>query len=245
MKGYVIGIFEIALYFVGSIFLRKSFHQLQSINQATYYWVMMTILTGFWEIAYISNYSSVIGYAHHLVNTTQHVWTNNYDISYVLPWKLSYIFYAEYGAWADREYMSDTDDWSRVIESSHCTQCALFSLLAVTFKIFNNHNNFLICLSVSMGTQFMNSFLYMLAYFWQENEIDNVNYPSEGFPTDKWLIKRPFMWVNIFWLVMPFYTIAYYIFENWAANKKNNYSILEKKKKVGLLIQKYKNMLTK
>ena len=73
-------------------------------------------------------------------------------------------------------------------------------------------------------------FLYMLAYFWQENEIDNVNYPSEEFPTDKWLIKRPFMWVNIFWLVMPFYTIAYYIFENWAANKKNNYSILEKKK---------------
>ena len=38
------------------------------------------------------------------------------------------------------------------------------------------------------------------------------------------------MWVNIFWLVMPFYTIAYYIFENWAANKKNKYSILEKKK---------------
>lgn len=224
MKGYVIGIFEIILYFAGSIFVRKSFHQLQSINHATYYWVMMTILTGIWELAYLCDYSSVIGYAHQLVNNTEHVWTNNYDITYILPWKLSHIFYSEYGAWADREYMSSTDGWSRTIEGSHCTQCALFSLLAITFKIFNNHNNYLICLSVSMGTQFMNSLLYMVAYFIQEKEPSNVNYPSSSFPTDIWLTKRPFMWVNIFWLVMPFYTIMYYIFDNWKnknTEKKN------------------------
>mgnify|MGYP000896377586 FL=1 len=219
MKGYVIGILEIALYFVGSIFVRKSFQQLQTINRATYFWVMMTILTGVWEIAYISDYKNITDMAHQLVNTSQHVWTNNYDISYVLPWKLSHIFYAEYGAWADREYMSNSDDWSRIIESSHCTQCALFSLLAITFKIFGNHNNYLICLSVAMGTQFMNSFLYMFAYFWQEREPDNVNYPTPDFPSDAWLFKRAFMWVNIFWLVMPFYTIAYYIFENWKIKK--------------------------
>ena len=49
----------------------------------------------------------------------------------------------------------------------------------------------------------------------QEKEPSNVNYPSSSFPTDIWLTKRPFMWVNIFWLVMPFYTIMYYIFDNW------------------------------
>ena len=149
MKGYVIGIIEIALYFVGSIFVRKSFKQLQTINRATYFWVMMTILTGVWEIAYISDYKNITNMSHQLVNTGQHVWTNNYDISYVLPWKLSRIFYAEYGAWADREYMSNSDDWSRIIESTHCSQCALFSLLAITFKLFGNHNNYLICLSVT------------------------------------------------------------------------------------------------
>ena len=41
-------------------------------------------------------------------------------------------------------------------------KCALFSLLAIVFKIFENHNNYLICLRIlKMGTQFMNSFLYM------------------------------------------------------------------------------------
>ncbi len=219
MKGYGIGILEIILYLIGSIFVRKSFHQLQDINKITYFWVMMTILTGFWEIAYISDYSQITNYAHQLVNKTEHVWTNNYDVTYVLPWKLSFIFYAEYGAWADREYMSNSDDWSRVIESSHCTQCAFFSFLAIVFKIFENHNNFLICLSVAMGTQFMNSFLYMFAYFWQERERDNVNYPTEEFPSDTFLFKRPFMWVNIFWLVMPFYSIGYYIYKNWNLNK--------------------------
>jgi hypothetical protein len=227
MKGYIIGILEIALFFVGSIFVRKSFHQLQDINKATYFWVMLTILTGIWEVSYLLDYQDVTIYAHQLVNNSEHVWTNNYDITYVLPWKLSYIFYSEYGAWADREYMSNSDDWSKVIEGSHCTQCALFSFLAIMFKIFKNHNNFLICLSVAMGTQFMNSFLYMFAYFWQEREISNVNYPTEDFPSDVWLFKRAFMWVNIFWLVMPFYTIMYYILQNWKINEN-----VEKKKVV-------------
>ena len=232
MKGYIIGILEITLYFIGSIFIRKSFHQLQDINKLTYFWVMLTILTGLWEFYYLTNYDNVINYSQQLINNTEHVWTNDYNISYVLPWKLSYIFYGEYGAWADREYMSSIDKWSRTIEGSHCTQCALFSFLAIIFKIFSNHNNYLICLSVSMGTQFMNSLLYMVCYFIQEKEPSNVNYPSEDFPTDMWLIKRPFMWVNIFWLVMPFYTIMYYLLENWDISiKKKSYSIINESNK--------------
>jgi hypothetical protein len=231
MKGYVIGIFEICLYLIGSIFVRTSFPQLQSINKITYFWVMMTILTGVWEVAYISDYNYVSNMSEGLILDNKHVWTENiYDISYVLPWKLSHIFYAEYGAWADREYMSHSDDWSRIIESSHCTQCALFSLLAIIFKIYNNHNNYLIALSVSMGTQFMNSFLYMFCYFIQEKNPNNINYANSTFPTDPLLIKRPFMWVNIFWLVMPFYTIAYYLLKNCKRNViDNSYSSQEKK----------------
>lgn len=220
MKGYIIGIVEIALYFIGSITLRNFYPQIKTINKATYFWVMMTILTGIWEVAYVSNYNQVSHMANNLIITNTHTWTTNYDISYVLPWKLSKIFYAEYGAWADREYMSHSDDWSRIIESSHCTQCALFSLLAILFKISGYHNNYLITLSVSMGTQFMNSFLYMCAYFIQEKEPSNINYNSTSFPSNKWLSDRPFMWVNILWVIMPFYTILYYIIENSRLNSK-------------------------
>ena len=60
----------------------------------------------------------------------------------------------------------------------------------------------------------MNSLLYMASYFIQEKEKDNVNYDNSTFPSDKWLTKRPFMWVNIFWLLMPFYTINYYLINN-------------------------------
>lgn len=222
MKGYVVGILELSLFMIGSIFVRKSFQPLQSINKITYFWVMMTILTGFWEIAYISYYKHVVNMSSQLIRDKEHVWTNDiYNITYVLPWKLSHIFYSEYGAWADREYMSNSDDWSRIIESSHCTQCALFSLIAIIFKIYGNHNNYLISLSVSMGTQFMNSFLYMFAYFIQEKNPDNVNFANSSFPSDPLLVSRPFMWVNIFWLVMPFYTITYYLLENCNKDKNN------------------------
>jgi len=231
MKGYVIGILEILLYFIGSITLLNLSSSLKTINKPTYFWVMMTILTGLWEIAYISNYMNVTKMSEELIQTNTHTWTNNYDISYVLPWKLSYIFYAEYGAWADREYMSHTDDWSRIIEGSHCTQCALFSFIAITFKIIGYHNNYLIALSVAMGTQFMNSYLYMFSYFIQENEPTNVNYSNSSFPSDTWLTKRPFMWVNIFWLVMPFYTILYYMLENCSKYKKNKFNNIKQESK--------------
>ena len=62
---------------------------------------------------------------HKLITNKEHVWTNQYSLSYVWPWKLSKIFYAEYGAWADREYMSLTDDWSHTIEGTHALFCAL------------------------------------------------------------------------------------------------------------------------
>ena len=214
MKGYIVALIEILLFTMGSITLRNIYPKLKNINTIIYFWVMLTILTGLWEISFISNYKEVTYLANELITTNKHTWSNNYNITYLLPSKFSKIFYAEYGAWADREYMSHTDDWSRIIESSHCTQCALFSLLAILFKISGYHNNYLITLSVSMGTQFMNSFLYMCAYFIQEREPSNINYNSTNFPSNTSLSDRPFMWVNIFWLVMPFYTIIYYIIEN-------------------------------
>ena len=228
MKGYIIGLLEILFFLMGSFSIRNCFTQLQSINKATYYWVMMTVLTGFWEIAFLCNYNNVSNMAQDLINTNQHVWTkSDYDISYILPWKLSQIFYSEYGAWADREYMSHTDDWSRIIEASHCSQCAFFALFAILFKIWGNHNNYLIALSAAMGTQFMNSFLYMFAYFIQERNRESPNYNNITFPAGEFLEKRLFMWVNIFWLIMPFFTIGYYLLSNLIKSKKIMNYLLE------------------
>ena len=215
MKGYGIGIFELLFFFLISGFIRAYTNKLRTINKITYYWMMLTILTGVWEIAYLTNYNYVLDMAESLVEQGKHVWTNNYDFSYVLPWKLSWIFYAEYGAWADREYMSDSDNWSHVIEGTHCSQCALFCLFAILSKLFKNHSNYCLTLGVAMGTQFMNSVLYMSCYFIQETEESNVNFNNASFPSDKWLTKRPFMWVNIFWLIMPFYIINYYLIDNF------------------------------
>ena len=53
---------------------------------------MLTILTGVWEIAYLTNYDYVLDMAESLVEHGKHVWTNNYDFTYILPWKFSYIF---------------------------------------------------------------------------------------------------------------------------------------------------------
>ena len=130
MIGYGIGIIELVIYFSVSYFIRRNSASLKDINAVSYYWFTMTVLTFIWEVSFVLQYKSVSKLGGSLIMKNETVWTNNYDLSYVLPWKLSRIFYAEYGAHADREYLALDGDWSRVIESSHAVFCGLFSLFA-------------------------------------------------------------------------------------------------------------------
>lgn len=206
-KGYIIALLELLGFGLLSHHIKESNDSLQTMNPIAYYWMMFTILTGFWEYVFVSNYETVVTVAKQYISTKQHTWTNNYDLSYVLPWKLSKIFYAEYGAWADREYMNRKNSWSRIIESSHELCCGLFSLLSLYSLSHRNTNSFLICFSVSMGTQFMNSLLYMANYKIQTTDKDNVNYNSPSWPSGVAYCHRPFMWINYFWMIMPAYSI--------------------------------------
>ena len=70
-----------------------------------------------------------------------------------------------------------------------------------------------------MGSQLMNSILYMVEYFIQCTDPNSVNYNDEEFPMGHVLSKRPFMWVNIFWTIMPLYTILVYIV--WMPSNQN------------------------
>lgn len=211
IPGWGIGAIEICLYLFIS-FILKQFPMFRDMNKISYYWLCMTILTGFWELSYITNYDEIEGIAMDLRNNNTHVWTNSYSLDYVFPWKLSKIFYAEYGAWADREYMSLTDDWSHTIEGTHAIFCATFAFFGMLARLFSNELKSLIVISMAMAFQLMNSVLYMVEYGIQCNQVDNVNYNNVSFPLGKAMLARPFMYVNVFWLVMPTYILFYEMF---------------------------------
>ena len=61
MKGYGIGIFELLFFFLVSGFIRVYSNRLRTINKISYYWIMLTILTGI-SIAYLTNYDYVFRY---------------------------------------------------------------------------------------------------------------------------------------------------------------------------------------
>ena len=98
ITGIDIGIYEIFMFFLISYHIKKKSKHLDTINTVAYYWIMMTILTGIWEFSFITNYKNVNLISTNFIETKTHVWTTKYDLSYILPWKLAYIFYAEYGA---------------------------------------------------------------------------------------------------------------------------------------------------
>ena len=92
------------------------------------------------------------------------------------------IFYAEYGAWADREYMSTTDPWSHTIEGTHALFCAVFALFGMIARIDKKTTKSLIVVGMSMAFQLMNSILYMIEYGIQCKTPGTVNYDRPAFP---------------------------------------------------------------
>jgi len=181
-----------------------------NIYSISYYWLTFTILTGIWEYNYVTNRKLISKNADDLIKTNNHVWFQKYNINMILPWNTSSIFYAEYAAYADREYMSNKDDWSIIIEGSHALFCGIFAFLSLYFNFMGNMKNFYITMSISMGTQLMNSILYMSEYIIQLQSENSVNYKTK-FPCGKYLEKRPFMYINLFWTLMPSYILISYL----------------------------------
>ena len=205
--GIGIGVIEILCYLMVSFLLRYEYTQYQDINLISFCWLTMTVLTGYWEYVYITNYKKVQNAANLYIKNKESTWTNKYTLDYVLPWKLSEIFYTEYAAHADREYMSNKDIWSRTIEGSHEFCCGLFSLIGLISKHYNNNNLYLLSIGISMGTQFMNSLLYSVNYFIQTKDPNSPNFVTKEFPLGFALSKRPFFWVNLAWLLFPMYVL--------------------------------------
>ena len=48
------------------------------------------------RIVPVANYSNVLTLAHNLLDSKNHVWTQQYNISYLQPNRFSQIFYSEY-----------------------------------------------------------------------------------------------------------------------------------------------------
>lgn len=200
----------VIFYFLTS--LNSYLFPIKSINTISSYWLAFTVLTGIWEVCYIRNYLNVYNYSLKLIKNKQHVWNTKYNITMLLPWNFARIFYAEYGAHADREYISLTNNWSRVVEGTHCVFCGCFALFGLITNMLNLQRLFSIFIAISMGTQLVNSLMYMDEYFIQLTDINNSNHNSNSFPSGKLLSKRPFMWINIFWTVMPIIVLTSLIF---------------------------------
>lgn len=234
-SGIQIGLIEIFILIVFGFALRFTNKEYNSIDLLTFFWTLLTILTLIWEVSFICNYRNTNMLSTELIKNNEHVWTNNYNITYILPWKLSHIFYAEYGAYADREYMTIRDDWSRVIEGSHAIICGMFSFFALLFKRNKLNNKYYICLAVAMGSQLMNSILYMINYFNQCKDPESLNFNTTQFPTGKYLEKRQFMYVNIFWTIMPLLIIIDLILFTYNSYFKKSKQDLKSEYKLNLI----------
>ena len=216
VNGTSLGIIELILFFFTTSQIRNLLPMLQQIDKYSYHWLCFTVLTGIWELTYLTSRNKVRQLAYSWAKTKKHVWTNMYTLETLIPWKLSKQFYTEYGAYADREYISKSNGWSLIVEGSHCIFCGFFAAGALIFKLltagyFNTivyQYLYYMFMSISMSSQFMNSLLYMSEYLIQTKDANSINYNTDKFPCGFMLLKRPFMWINAAWLIMPTYVFT-------------------------------------
>lgn len=203
---------------------------LRQLRWLEYYWLAFTILTGVWEVSYLYQYETTIDMSKQLLAEKEHIWLTGHQLSYLWPWKFATLFYAEYGAYADREYMTNRDTWSHIIEGSHWGLCAMFSLLALVVLMYNKMGPvFRLTMAFAMGCQLMNSVLYLGEYFIQMKDINSPNYNSTEFPAGEWLLDRPFMWINVLWTLMPSYIMVSSLWSNSQSMINNKKTLLLQK----------------
>jgi hypothetical protein len=209
-SGISIVLLQFSIFYACIRFISKIIKTYSMLDFVSYMWITLTILTGIWEISFIAFYSQINNISAFFIKNRKHVWFCSYDISYILPWKFARIFYAEYGAYADREYMTRVDTWSRIIEGTHAILCGIISFVSLYYLSMSKREKrekFINYINIAMGAQLMNSILYMGNYIIEINNINSVNYNSEEFPCGTLMSKRPFMYVNILWTIMPCYVI--------------------------------------
>ena len=253
-SGISLALVEIFFVFALSYIVKISNINLYQIHTIPYYWLTFTIMTALWEFFFITNYKETTQQALSLINNKTHIWTSDYDSTYLIPSKFSILFYSEYASYADRMYMIKTDDWSRVIEGSHLIICGFFSFLGLYFKSkvinsnskninYNSPNDkednevvteldiyyisrYFLTIGISMSGQLMNSILYMVNYFHQTRDSNNPNYNTTTFPTGKFLFQRPFMYVNVLWFTMPVIVL------NYLLSNANSYILINDTKNI-------------
>lgn len=223
LPGFVLALIEISIWFILAKWIRKGSKSLSQVGVLAYYWATFTILTGLWELAYLHNYDNVANnLAPELIKNHEHVWLKKYPITYILPGQFSQIFYAEYGAYADREYMSDKDTWSHFIEGTHWFICGFLCFIAMLTAVLRgvNSTHYSFSLGAAMMAQAMNSILYMAEYQIQVKQPYSVNYNTAEFPLGKFWDKRPFMWINILWTALPVFVSFLYLFNKEDEQKR-------------------------
>jgi len=208
ISGIALALTELGLFGAGATVPYLFMEQLREFDPICYYWGCFTVLTGIWEASFVKNYTLVGDQGHYLLVTATRVWNTKYSLSYLLPWKLPVVFYGEYGAYADREYLSLKDNWSRLIESTHAFFCATFSFFTLILYTLEHNERAEVTWAIAMGTQLMNSILYMGQYIIQVHELSSPNHDSDEFPSGRALCKRPFMYINAPWTLMPIYAIV-------------------------------------
>lgn len=198
--------------------IKCSKKQLHNISFISYYWQIITITTFIWEICYISQFKRTSEMAKTLIINKEHVWLKEYPLYYILPNNMAVIFYAEYASYADREYMDGKNDWSQVVEGTHMLFCGIVTLFSLLSKLFNYNRTYIILISAAMGAQLMNSIMYMANYIIETKDPNNINYCGDwncGTLYD----KRPFMYVNLFWTIMPIVVLTELIIQFAYKNK--------------------------
>ena len=192
---------ELGLFFLCASALRIYFDI--KMHYVPFYWLSFTVLTGIWELTYVSCKSEVSDMAEDLLRQGEHVWNKTYNLRMILPHNLAKVFYAEYAAYADRLYMcaeGSWNKWSIFVEGTHCALCGFSAfLMFFAYIVLDNTELFNQFLVQSMSFQMMNSVLYMSMYSIQMQDPNSTNYVTDKFPKK----GRTFMLINIFWTLMP------------------------------------------
>ena len=166
------------------------------ITYIKFFWIASTIINAIYKLGYIQNYRYIKEYAKELKEFKRHIWEYNFDYYYLLPYNFGTAFYAEYGQYADREYIKyDPIDSINIMEYSQSLEHIGISLPILSLYLLTYHiNNYPSLLTIVAFNSLLTNIVYLGKYLKSCKTPNHCNYNTELFPRGFMFHKRPLIY---------------------------------------------------
>lgn len=190
-------------YMLITSFFLKIFYT--NLNYIIYYWLILTLYSCYNHCLYLIDIDKVNRISNTLWITKKNIWFKEYELTNKNIFKSYQLIYSEYNANNDREYQQKSFYYI-LLRGIINIIFGIISILILFYYYINYYTSILLIIILT-SLQIIYYSYYIKIYLKQTDNLRSRNLITLNFPLGYYLLKRPMIYINLFYIFINFLVI--------------------------------------